>query len=215
VNADPLIPGSVFGLRTWTVVVVDGRERLAGAYQPTVWPAGGEWLVAGCLQDRGHDAPARGCDCGLHAWHPRRSTARRVLATRGEIAGVLEAQGALELHEEGFRAARARPHALFLPPGGNAARTARIAREHAVEVVPVADPGELLAWCRRRGLGLGAGTADGLRRASRHRRRTDALRVAVAVLVAAVLVAGGLRLATDPQGERVLNGRTGEVRVGD
>jgi hypothetical protein len=147
-----------------------------------------------------------------------------VLATRGEIPGVLEAQGALELHEEGFRAARARPHALFLPPGGNAARTARIAREHAVEVVPVADPGELLAWCRRRGLGLdatvvarllGAGTADGLRRASRHRRRTDALRVAVAVLVAAVLVAGGLRLATDPQGERVLNGRTGEVRVGD
>src|SRR5689334_20714480 len=113
-TAAPLVPSPLYGLRTWSVAGTHGEERLAAPQRGVAWPAGGDWLVARCDVDPSHDAPARGCVCGIHAWHPSRRAARRVLGRRGVIAGVVEASGAIELHRDGFRAERARPRALFV-----------------------------------------------------------------------------------------------------
>ena len=51
------------------------------------------------------------------------------------------------------------------------------------------------------------------RRAARRRARFEALRFAAAIAVALLLVVIGLQVATDPPGDRVLNGRTGEIHV--
>jgi len=75
VTADPpVVPSAVYGLRTWTVAGERGSERLAGPHRGVPWPTGGEWLDATC--ELGHAAPAGGCQCGVHAWHPRRRTPR-------------------------------------------------------------------------------------------------------------------------------------------
>ena len=215
---EPLFAGSLYGLRFWRVVV-DGRgEWLAGPHQGALWPAGGEWLRATC--PTGHAAPAAECDCGVHAFHPRLSSARRVLAPRATVAGVVEAQGPAEVHEDGFRAERARPYALVLTPGANAKQIRRLATRYDAQIAEVRGPAELLAWCRERGLGLdeqvvaqllGSGDAAALRKARRRRYRSSALRVALALAVAALLVVAGLNVVEDPPGDRTLHGRTGEV----
>ena len=215
---EPLFAGSLYGLRFWRVVV-DGRgEWLAGPHQGALWPAGGEWLRATC--PTGHAAPTAACDCGVHAYHPRLSSARRVLAPRATVAGIVEAQGPAEVHEDGFRAERARPYALVLTPGGNAKLIGRLAKRYDAEIAEVRGSAELLAWCRERGLGLdeqvvaqllGNGDAAALRKARRRRYRSSALRVALALAVAALLVVAGLNVVEDPPGDRTLHGRTGEV----
>ena len=213
-TGEPLIPGPLYGLRTWRVT--DG-ERLAGPHHRSPWPDGGEWLSAGCEQP--HDAPAPGCDCGVHAWHPRRSSAKAILAGRFEVPGVVEADGAVEVHEDGFRAERARPHAIFLAPGRNPYQLHRLAERYRAELVEVRGPADVLEWCGHRGLAepvvaelLGPEQAEERRRARRRKARLDALRIVALLVVAAVLVVLGLELITDPSGERVLQGRTGEVR---
>ena len=215
---EPLFAGSLYGLRFWSVVV-DGRgEWLAGPHQGALWPAGGEWLRATC--PTGHAAPTAECDCGVHAYHPRLSSARRVLAPRATVAGVVEAQGPAEVHEDGFRAERARPYALVLTPRENAKRIRRLAQRYDAQIAEVRGPAELLAWCRERGLGLdeqvvaellGNGDAAALRKARRRRYRSSALRVALALTIAALMVVAGLNVIADPPGDRTLHGRTGEV----
>jgi hypothetical protein len=80
----------------------------------------------------------------------------------------------------------------------------------------------VLTFCRARGLGLdesivaqllGPVTAEESRRARRHRARTDALRLAAVLAVVALLVVAGLQVVTDPPGDRVLHGRTGEIHT--
>jgi hypothetical protein len=218
VTAAPLVPGPLYGLRSWRVVADEQGERLAAPHQGTTWPTGGAWLQATCTV-AAHAAPAADCDCGVHAWHPRPAAAKRALAARREIAGVVEAGGAVEVHEDGFRAERARPHALVLAPGRNARLVRRLAHAYGAETIEVRRPDDLLAWCRERGLGLSEPVVAELlgprhaadRRAQRRRRRTDALRLALALVVAALLVLLGLQVAGDPPGDRVY-GRTGEVQ---
>jgi hypothetical protein len=216
----PLVPAPVYGLRAWTVVGEPGHERLAGPHQGTPWPPGGDWLEASCTSTPGHRAPEPGCDCGIHAWHPTRRSARAVFSVRREVPGIAEAQGAIELHEDGFRAPRARPHALVLAPGRNAGLVRRLAAAYGTPVLELGDPGALLAWCREHGVGLEeAVVADllGSRRgrARGARPRKVAIRLAAIVAASALLVAAGTQLASDPPGERVLNGRTGEIHVGE
>lgn len=215
----PLVPAPLYGLRAWTPVRADGGERLAGPQQDTTWPAGGAWLHATCVRTPGHVAPAPGCVCGIHAWHPSRRSARRVLAGSGEVPGIVEAGGAIEVHEEGFRAERARPYVLVLTPGRNAKLVARLAAAYDARVVEVGGAAELLSWCRARGLGmdapvvselLGPEVADARRRERRSRARAAALRMAAALVVIALLLVLGLS-ATGPPGDRVLQGRTGEI----
>ena len=218
----PLVPAPLYGLRSWTVVGPKGDERLAGLQQHASWPAGGDWLEASCAKSEDHRPPSPGCGCGVHAWHPSLRGAQRVLASRSVIPGIVEAHGATEVHEEGFRAERARPYALFLRPGGNAPLVHRLAEVYGAEVVEAAGPADIVAFCRDRGIGLeeatvtdllGPGATEKWRRARRDRLRSDLVRLAAAVVVVALLVIAGLTFATDPPGERVLKGRTGEITV--
>jgi len=217
----PLVAAPVYGLRTWTVTGKRPDERLAGAYRDaTPWPAAGAWLEAECTGTEGHSAPGPQCTCGVHAWHPRPGAARRILASRREVPGIVEASGAIEVHEDGFRAERARPYALLLAPGRNAALAHRLGEAYRVPVVEAADADAVLGWCEEHGLGLGepvvadllgADELDARRRAHKAKVRANALRIAAAVVVAALLVVIGL-LATDSPGDRTLSGRSGEVR---
>jgi hypothetical protein len=215
----PLVPGSLYGLRTWTVVGAHGDERLAGAQHDVRWPADGAWLEADCAAGRGHAAPAPDCDCGIHAWHPRRRWARRTLAVRARVAGVVEASGAIEVHEDGFRAQRARPHALVLPPRRDPGLVRRLAAAYRVPVIETGDADAVVQWCRARDLGLdesvvaeliGPDQLDRRRHERARSRRTRALRAAAALAAVSAALAVGLVVTDDP-GDRTLYGRTGEV----
>jgi hypothetical protein len=148
----PLIPAALYGLRAWAVAGEHGDEELVGAYEPVPWPPG-RWLEATCTKGREHTAPGRECTCGVYAWHPRPRTARRVLAVRRTIGGIVEVEGAVEVHEDGFRAERARPYALMVGRR-NPALVRRLAERYDAELIDSTDPKVLLAFCRNRGLGL-------------------------------------------------------------
>ena len=218
----PLFPESVYGLRTWTVVGDRGVERLAAPQRGEAWPPGGAWAEALCSRSPEHRAPAHGCVCGLHALHPSRRSARRILSARREIPGIAEARGQIEVHEDGFRAEHARPYVLLLLSGRNARLLKRLGNAYGAEVVEVKSADAVVTLCRERTLGLdesgvaqllGPATVERCRRARRERIRAAALRVAAVVVLSVLLVLAGLALATDPSGERVLQGRTGEIRV--
>jgi hypothetical protein len=218
----PLVAGPLYGLRTWAVVGEPGAERLAGPHRSTPWPGGGGWLRATCTREPAHTAPAHDCVCGIHAFHPDARSARRVLASRRDVAGVVECSGAVELHVEGFRAERGRPHALALTPLRNAGLIGRLAAAYDAEVADVRGASDLLDWCRERRLGLGAPVVAQLlgpvavaewRRTRRRGTRTAAVRVAVAALVAAILGALAHAALPDASGPHDVFGRTGKVHV--
>jgi hypothetical protein len=193
VSSAPLVPGPLYGLRTWRVVISDGRERLCAPQRGTPWTLGDGWLEATC--DEGHGAPAAACGCGIHAWHPRRAAARRILRSRFDLPGIVEADGAVEVHEDGFRAQRARPYAFVRLPGRNPFLIERLAAAYGAEVLDLRRPEELLAVCRERRLGLqepvveeliGAEAIAAHRRARARQRRNDFVRVVAALLIIAV-----------------------------
>jgi hypothetical protein len=222
VTDTPLVAGPLYGLRTWVVVGDAGAERLAGPQRHEPWPTGGAWVEARCVRDPSHAAPAHDCVCGLHAWHPDTHNARRVLAARREIAGVVECDGTIEVHAEGFRAQRGRPHALVLTPLRNPALLRRLADAYDAEVAEVSGPADLADWCRGRGLGmepaviddlLGPGAAEASRRESARRaRRLVVGMVAWIVLAALVAMAAAVALP-DPPGPRDVYGRAGHVHI--
>jgi hypothetical protein len=183
VTDTPLFAEPLFGLRRWRVTVDEDGEWLAAPHQNTRWPPGGRWLHAKC--SLGHGAPHAGCDCGVHAWHPRLRSARDVLAVRAAVAGIVEAQGAVELHEDGFRAAEARPYALVATPRSNPALMRRLAERYGTPIVEVSGPRALLAWCDEHSVGMSEDVVAGLlgtapepeRRRARFRRRILGLHI--------------------------------------
>jgi hypothetical protein len=218
----PLVAGPLYGLRSWAIVGPPGEERLAGPQRGTPWPAGGAWLNATCERDPDHSAPAHDCVCGIHVLHPDETNARRVLAPRREIAGVVECDGPVEVHPDGFRARRGRPYALVLSPGRYPALVHRLARVYDAQVVEVRRPADLERWCRERGLGLtptvvdeilGTGTVRAWRQASRHRARLGVVRVVAALLVALAIAAAVYVALPDPRGPHYVYGRTGKHLV--
>jgi len=222
VTDTPLVAGPLYGLRTWVVVGAPGEERLAGPHSRTPWPAGAAWLEATCAVDPRHVAPEHDCVCGLHALHPSAENARKVLSARREIAGVVECDGAIELHPDGFRAQRGRPYALVATPLKNPALVERLAHSYDAEVVKVEGPKDLVDWCRDRRLGLEPAVVDELvgvdvAREWRRTKRQRTHRVVggmLAVIVLSVVLALLASLALpDPPGPRVLRGRAGEVTV--
>jgi len=219
VTNPPLVPGPIYGLRTWTVSGAPGQERLTGPHRTTPWPDGGEWLEAECSETPPHAPPEASCECGLHAWHPSRAAARRVCGVRREVPGILEASGAVEVHADGFRAERGRPHALVLLPGGNARRLERLAEAYGAELLRLDGPDALLAHCRDRGLGLDEDVVAELvgpetSVVRRRKRRRRGVLAAVGVAVVGVALAG-IAVAVDPGTEhgKVVKGRAGEVRI--
>jgi hypothetical protein len=220
VSDTALIPAALYGLRTWRVATDARGERLTATCERTSWPDGGAWLHAACGRSGRHDAPDPDCNCGIHAWHPSRTTARRVLASRFEVPGIVEAAGAVQVHDDGFRAQRARPYALVVTPGRNVKLVARLAERYRAQVIEVAGPDALVAWCRERGLGLDEATVAELlgadvvrerRQAHRRRRRRDGLRIATAVVVAGALIGLGAAFASGPSSPHGVYGRTGWV----
>jgi hypothetical protein len=147
--AEPLIAGTVHGLRAWTV---EG-ERISAWMQGQQWETGGAPTRARCLNGAGHLAPGASCGCGLHGFHPWSPLAQRVLAgsgRRGHVAGIVEAWGELEIHTDGFRAELARPLAFFLPVDAGPARRAAVhalAAAHTAQVVDLADTPDLRRVC--------------------------------------------------------------------
>jgi hypothetical protein len=222
VTDEPLVPGPLYGLRTWAIVSEDGREeRLAGPYKRVEWPPGDGWFEARCPSGR-HRPPERECNCGVHAWHPTRASARRVLASRFELAGVVEARGAIEVHEDGFRAEEARPHALVATRSRSAKLVRRLAASYDAQVVEVRRPEDLLEWCRERGLGLDERVVAELigpeqlqlsARRKKTARRNSVLRVAAVLAISALMLGFGSQLLHDPKGPHTLYGRTGKVVV--
>jgi hypothetical protein len=222
VTDEPLVPGPLYGLRTWAIVSQDGREWLAGPHKGIEWPPGEEWFEARCLSGR-HRPPERDCNCGVHAWHPTRASAKRVLASRFELAGIVEARGGIEVHEDGFRAEEARPHALVVTRNRSDKLVQRLAASYHAQVVEVRRPQDLLDWCRERGLGLDQRVVaqllgpEQIQKSARLRkiaRRTNILRVAVVLAVSALMLGFGSQLLHDPKGPHTLYGRTGKVFIG-
>jgi hypothetical protein len=215
-TAAQLVPSPLYGLRTWSVAGGRGEERLAAPQRGIPWPDGGAWLTASCATST-HDAPARACGCGIHAWHPGRRAARRVLGARGTIPGVVEAAGAIELHRDGFRAERARPRALLVGPSANAELIRRLSAAHEAEAVAVRGPDDVVAWCAAHGYGLEPAVVEELLgpavvAEARRRARAARLRLAVGLAVIALLLAAGLATTDTPHG-KTLKGRTGEVYI--
>jgi hypothetical protein len=187
-------------------MAADGHPQLVGPYQHTAWPAG-EPVRAVCSCGGAHAAPAPDCQCGVHALHPRPKSARRVLAGRGDIPGLVEAWGDVQVHDTGFRAAYGRPYALVLLPGRNERLIRELARRYRVPVLELRKPAELLAHCRASRLGLdeavvdellSPGEADERRRARRRQARNNALRVVAAVVVGVATWALGSQIAGTP-----------------
>jgi len=92
--------------------------RLASVIHEHVWPAGVE-AIARC--ESGHAAPHEDCACGIHAAREP-AAVLSYLRGRDEPATVTRVLGRVELwgrvieHERGWRAERARPVEVWLPP---------------------------------------------------------------------------------------------------
>ena len=176
-------------------------------------------LDAVCSVTPPHSPPGATCTCGVHAWHPSRAAARRVCGVRGDVPGIVEASGAVEVHADGFRAERGRPHALALLPNRNARQLERLADAYEIELLRLDGPDALLAYCSDHGLGFSEGVVaelvgtDKLAADRLRRRRRGALAVVWVVVVALVL--GGIAFAVHPEVQhgKVLKGRGGEIRV--
>lgn len=146
----PLFAGKIHGVRGWSLAA----GRLAGAGVAVPWTPG-EAMRAQCVNAR-HPAPDPACECGLYAVHPWAAG-----AAMGEVLGVVEAWGRVELHPSGFRAEHARPLALFAPAGlvpGERQRLADLAGRYRCELVELASPDELERCCAARGWGLDEAT---------------------------------------------------------
>jgi hypothetical protein len=221
-DTTPLVAGPLYGLRTWVVVGTPGNERLAGPHSGTPWPDGAAWLEATCAVDPAHAAPEHGCVCGLHALHPNLENARQVLSSRREIAGVVECDGAIEVHPDGFRAQRGRPYALVRTPLKNPALFERLAHSYAAMVVTVDGPKDLVDWCHDHRLGLEPAVVDDIvgaevvrefRRAKTQRKRRVVGGMAAVIVISVLLALLASLALPDPPGPRVLRGRAGEVTV--
>ena len=163
IGEEPLVPGAVHGLRTWSLSLDrESRPGLIG-YGHTRWEPGGRPTRAECLPGDGTPAahpegspvPAEGCACGLYANHTwARDPNSDFLRVDGmglepdDVFGVVEAWGRMEVHEDGFRAEFARPIALFARTGAELewdVPSERMAAEYGCVLIRVGSVEELAA----------------------------------------------------------------------
>lgn len=133
----PRFSGMLLGVRQW--LVPDSLDELKPlrtlkASTPS-WETDGSATQARCFSDgsEAHECPGKGCECGLRGYHPWLVppwylwSGDKAANKDRYVTGVVEAWGRIELYQEGFRAARARPVALVLPPAFRFGDAARIA----------------------------------------------------------------------------------------
>lgn len=163
----PLVPGRVYGLRSWAVASKEGEDGLEAPFTGVRWPSGGDPIEARCLASADHQPPSAECTCGIYAFHPGEDSARELYwALRQDprnpsavhAIGIVEAWGSLEVHDSGFRAEYARPHALVLfertAQPDYARRIERLADTYHADLVRVRDPEGLRRHCVENDLGL-------------------------------------------------------------
>ena len=142
----------VVGWRMWYAVEHGATTSLSSVVQRTLWPCGAP-LVAVCRGfrvrvwpfNRSHDAPAAGCNCGIHAANV--ATLRTYLPERFAWTDLVPVVGRVSLwglvyeHERGWRAALAYPQCLFVPVAelgrSRAAQMLSDLRRYGVPVRPV------------------------------------------------------------------------------
>jgi len=107
----PLSPEEVEGWRAWSVVERRGTYLLSSLTRAEEWPPGRPF-AATCTR-KSHDAPGRGCSCGVYA-----AADPNELARLGRIAGAAVGQvslwGRMVEHSRGYRAASAYPTRIRL-----------------------------------------------------------------------------------------------------
>lgn len=142
-GATPLVAGTIRGVRAWSLLV-DGAgsgDFLGAIGRDVVWPRGRP-MEARCVpggEPPRHRAPQPGCTCGIYSHHPHRAVEALVgYRDHDSVLGVVEVWGRIEVHEDGFRAQRARPLALIADASSPAAyrrRVRRVAMGYGVEYV--------------------------------------------------------------------------------
>jgi hypothetical protein len=177
---EPFFAGSIHGIRAWQIEA-DLRLSGLGNGSGQRWSDGGRFTEAICLRHH-HPAPRSECSCGLYALHTSQSLGDWIyLEPDGRVSGVVEAQGRVELHRDGFRAQLARPTVLFSPTPHRASaehlrKIAAAAERYDAQLVELPGPAYAGEWARTSGLGLSAeaiedsflqGLAIRLRRTSR------------------------------------------------
>ena len=155
----------VVAFRSWRVV----DEALRSVYLPVVWSD--RDMSAACLCSEspdadaprsaapGHDAPDRGCTCGIYAYYEPDLNFPTV-DHRG-VAGIVSLWGSIELHEEGMRAEHARVEALALYSRWTTRQieaVRAIARDLGVDLV---DHDEIAEAARRYGRPISPGLVPG------------------------------------------------------
>ena len=130
----------------------------------------GRWARAGIRRPAARTTPPRPRTAAAASTPGTRgrASARRILRSRFDLPGIVEVDGAVEVHEEGFRAERARPYAFVRLPGRNPFLIDRLAAAYGAEVLDLRRPEELLAVCRER-----AARPPGAGRRGAARRRGD------------------------------------------
>ncbi|MSO46752.1 MAG: hypothetical protein EXQ67_01510 [Thermoleophilia bacterium] len=119
----------IIGYRSWTIRVhPSGEPRLCSPYRRSIWLPG-EVQKATCGMTNwtspigirpapraapGHEVPAAGCTCGVHAWRSRGAALLDAADTRGlrAVSGELALCGSVLKHTRGWRSAFAYPRAL-------------------------------------------------------------------------------------------------------
>jgi hypothetical protein len=160
----------MYGLRTWRVRWSANRPILSGVFQSTAWAGGLEATRARC-RGRGrnqHRAPDPNCRCGIYGMHPNQigewfEMTRRPFDWGPTVHGIVEAWGRVELHEDGFRAEFARPHAIVHVEGYGSWNDSReVAEALRIEHLSFEKVAEVAAYCESHGLGMDAATVAGL-----------------------------------------------------
>jgi hypothetical protein len=101
---ETLYPTSAVGYRAWRLHGANLRPLVVSSpWQPGL-------NSADCDKEE-HQAPQHSCVCGLYAFH---SLDQAQLAG-GQIIGIVEAYGRIEVHHDGFRAQYMEPKALYCP----------------------------------------------------------------------------------------------------
>ena len=163
----PLVPGRVYGLRSWTVAARDGRDGLEAPFTGVRWPSDGDAIEARCLASAGHEPPSADCTCGIYAYHPSEDSVRQLYwalrrdphdPTGVPAIGIVEAWGSVEVHDSGFRAEYARPYALVIPERlaktDYGRRIEQLAGAYGADLVQVRDQEALRRHCVEHDLGL-------------------------------------------------------------
>lgn len=119
----------IVGYRSWTIRIhPSGEPRLCSPFRRSIWePRRAETARCGIGDGasplamrpvshapRGHDAPAEGCTCGVHAWASEGTALLDAADTRGlrAVSGAVSLWGDVLRHDRGWRGGLAYPQAL-------------------------------------------------------------------------------------------------------